>query len=418
MGYEFFIAKRYMKPKRSQLFVSFTTMLTMLGVTLGVAALIVVLSGMNGFAGEILRQLIGMNAHLWVQSQAGRLTNPDEIIGKVREVPGVIGVSPTIYEETLLANPPLGQTGAQIKGVDTLTIGQVSNIVDLLEKDTVNSVGHFALGRDPLTGEPGIAIGWQLANKLQVFVGERIFLVVPPKAASGAIWMAQPRYVPFRVTGIFNSGFYEFDATLAVIEIGEAQRIFDYGSAVSAIEVKLSDAFMAQATGPLITARLGGYPYGCTTWVDLNGGLYKWLMIEKWFAFVILSLIILVAAFNIVSTLSMVVIEKTKEIGILKAMGATAREVSRVFVYQGLVVGMVGTFAGGVLGYTLCWLQDTYHIIRLPAELYQVSAFPIEIRLTDFLAIGSAAMLICLVSAVYPAWKAARMNPVEAIRHE
>lgn len=418
MGYELFIAKRYLRPKRAQLFVSLTTLLTMLGVTLGVAALIVVLSGMNGFAGEILRSLIGMNAHLWVQSQTGRLASPDEAIGKVLAVPGVVGASPTIYEEALLANPGYGQTGAQVKGVDTLTISTVSNIVDLLEKDTVNSVGGFRLGRDPITREPGMAIGWQLASKLGVFVGDRIFLVIPPKNSSGPVWMVQPRLVPFRVTGIFDSGFYEFDAALVVIELGEAQRLFEYGSDISAVEVKLDDAFDADPLSPVIVSKLGGYPYTCRTWVDLNGGLYKWLMIEKWFAFVILSLIILVAAFNIVSTLSMVVLDKTKEIGILKAMGATPKEISRVFLYQGLVVGTVGTLAGGILGYVLCWLQDRYHVIRLPAELYQVSAFPVEIRGFDFVAIGSAALLICLLSAVYPAWKAARLDPVEAIRHE
>jgi len=418
MGYEYYIAKRYLRPKRSQLFVSLTTLLTTLGVTIGVAALIVVLSGMNGFAGEILRQLIGMNAHMWVRSEAGLLADPTAVMDTVRQVPGVVGASPTVYEETLLANPPYAQTGAQIKGVDTTSIRDVSNIAELLEKDTVNSYGAFRLGRNRETDEPGVVLGWQLANKLQVSVGDRVFLVVPPRSAPGPMWMVQPRLVPFRVTGIFNSGFFEFDAALAVIDIGEAQQVFNLGKGVSSIEIKLSNAFAAGMTATKITRRLGGYPYSAMTWIDLNGGLYRWLMIEKWVAFVILSLIILVAAFNIISTLSMVVLDKTKEIGILKTMGATAREISRVFLYQGLVVGIIGTGAGCTLGFALCWMQDRYRLIRLPAELYQVSAFPVDMRATDFLAIGTAALLICLMSAVYPAWKAAHMDPVEAIRHE
>jgi lipoprotein-releasing system permease protein len=418
MGYERFIAGRYLRPKRSQLFVGLTTLLTTLGVALGVAALIVVLSGMNGFAGEILRQLIGMNAHLWVRSSGGTIAKPEELIPKIRRIPGVTGVSSTIYEETLLANPPYARTGAQIKAVDTTTVSEVSHIVDLMTTDTANTVGWFDLGRS-MDDVPGMVIGWNLANKLQVFVGEKIYLVVTSGMSNAATsLMVQPRLEPFRITGIFNTGFFEFDATLAIVELGEAQRVFGLGNEITALEVRLDDAFAANTIGPAIAAELGGYPYMSSTWIDLNGGLYKWLMIEKWFAFVILSLIILVAAFNIVSTLSMVVIDKTKEIGILKAMGATSREVSRLFMYQGVIVGVVGTGLGGLIGYLLCWMQDTYKLITLPADLYQVSAFPVEMRLFDFVAIGSAAMLICLGSAIYPAWKAAKMHPVEAIRHE
>jgi lipoprotein-releasing system permease protein len=359
-----------------------------------------------------------MNAHMWVRSHTGLIEPSDDVLRTVREMPGVVGLSPTIYEETLLATK-YAQTGAQIKAVDPATIGDVSDITALLGEDSDAGVGSFDLARLPERNhEPGMLLGWQLSNKLQIGIGDQVFLMVPPRNQSGPVWMAQPRLVSFRVTGIFRSGFFEFDAALAVIDLGEAQRIFETGNRVSAIEVKLDDAFQATNTANEVKSALGGYPYYATTWIDLNGGLYKWLMIEKWFAFIVLSLIIVVAAFNIVSTLSMVVLDKTREIGILKAMGATAREISQVYVYQGFVVGVIGTLAGGGLGYFLCWLQDEYKIIRLPAELYQVSAFPIEMRLMDFVAIGSAALVICVLSAVYPAWKAARMKPVEAIRHE
>ena len=418
MGYRSYIAMRYLRPKRSQIFVSFTNTLTTMGVMLGVAALIIVLSGMNGFANEIVKQLIGMNAHLWVQSYAGQLDNPDEVVTQISDIDGIVGVSPTIYKETLLTSRYGQPTGARIKGVDSLTIGSVSEIVNLVREDSTTGFGEFDLSRDPVTNRAGAVIGQQLAHKLGVSIGDMIYLISTTGTSMSTMMITQPRLEPFQVRGMFRSGFFEFDAALVVIDYHEAQRVFNMGGSVSSLEIKIEDAYDADRIADDITATLGGYPYSTTTWMDLNGSLYKWLMIEKWAAFIILCLIILVAAFNIVSTLTMVVRDKTREIGILKAMGATSRDVSRMFLLQGLFVGIVGTLSGGVLGYALCWLQDTYHIVTLPAELYQVSAFPVEMNPLDFVAIGSAAMIICVLSAVFPAMKAARLHPVEAIHHD
>jgi lipoprotein-releasing system permease protein len=418
MGYELFIARRYLTPKRSQLFVSLTTLLTTLGVTIGVAALIIVLSGMNGFANEILKQLTGMNAHFWVQSFSGTLTVKEQksIRDQLKKTEGVVGMSPTVYEEAFILTR-LGRTGTRIKGVEPKTIAQVSNIVKYLE-DSVKATGSFNLKRDPLDNVPGIVMGWQLAGKIQAGVGDLVYIVSPQTAAGAMTMLGTAKMHKFRLNGVFTSGFFEFDAAMALIDIHEAQRVFGLGDNIGAIEVKLKDQFAANETATSVVTALGGYPIGTTTWIDLNGGLYKWLMIEKWFAFIILSLIILVAAFNIISTLTMVVLDKTREIGILKTMGATSNQISRIFLMQGLFVGVIGTAGGGVLGYILCWVQDTYHIVRLPADLYQVSAFPVLMDPWDFVAIASVTMLICILSAAYPGWRASKLDPVEAIRHD
>ena len=225
----------------------------------------------------------------------------------------------------------------------------------------------------------------------------------------------------FRVTGIFDSGYYDYDNTVALIDIHEAQRLLGMEGMASGIVIKLDDAFAAgRFTGNkgLIERTIGGLEYTSMSWVERNKALFSWMKIEKWTAFIILSLIILVAAFNIVSTLIMMVMEKTREVGILKSMGATPSAIRRIFVYQGMFVGLVGTLLGSVIGYSVCFIQDKFEIISLPSDIYFISAVPMDLQLRDFLVTTVIALFLCWLSSFYPAKKAADLDPVEAISSE
>jgi lipoprotein-releasing system permease protein len=231
------------------------------------------------------------------------------------------------------------------------------------------------------------------------------------------LMLTMPKLRRFVLTGVFEIGYYEFDAALAITSIEAAQKIFGLGDAVTGLEVKLDDLYLADRVGERISDALG-YPYYARSWTQINRQLFSWMTMEKWGSFIVLSLIVMVAAFNIISTLIMVVMEKTKDIGILKSMGATARSIKRIFLFEGLVVGVMGTTFGTIIGFILCWLQDQFKLIGLPAEIYIINAVPIDMRLLDFVWISAASLGICLLASLYPAKKAAAMDPVEAIRYE
>jgi len=247
--------------------------------------------------------------------------------------------------------------------------------------------------------------------------GDKVLLISPAGLNLTGGAFQQPKVKYFQVTGLFESGLSEYDENVALCSIPDAQSLFFYGDAVGGVEVKLDDIDQAEYVAGEIQDVLG-YPYLTQTWFERNRTLFSWMKIEKWAAFVILSLIIMVAAFNIISSLIMVVLEKTREIGVIKAMGGSEKSVMRIFMFEGLVVGIVGTFIGSLLGYLLCWSQLEFRWFSLPGDIYFIKALPIKMNWQDFVFISAAAIGLCLIASIYPAWKASRMDPVEAIRYE
>ncbi len=411
LPYEFFIAKRYLKARRKTGFISLITYISILGVTIGVAALIIVLSIMNGFESEVRSRIIGFDTHIRLRTYHNEgVENYRKVINKIRDIPHIIGLSPYILDKGMIRSGERS-SGIMVRGADPTTINDVS--------DLGKTIIYGKLDLGPVLQEdgkklPGIVLGRYVADQLLVDIGDRVVII----SVAGVHSMFQaPPVKQFVVTGFFETGMYEYDNSYAYISLKSAQDLFRMGERVSGIEIRLDDLYKANEVVKQIDKRLG-FPYYAITWFEMRKNLFSWMQFEKWAMFIVLSLIILVAAFNIVSTLIMVVMEKTKEIGILKSMGATSRSITRIFLYEGIIVGAIGTLLGFGIGYALCWAQEEYHFFSLPPDVYFISTLPIKMELHDFIFIGIAAVLICLLAAVYPAKKAASLVPVEAIRYE
>jgi len=408
-SYEIFIAKRYLRSGRRSRFVSAITYISVGGVAVGVAALVIVLSLMNGFAGEVRTKLVGMDAHLRViKFHGAEIRRSREIISMLRCFPHVVGVSPTIYSEGLVMSKR-GAAGVRIKGVDESTIDQVSD----LRKNIV--YGRMYVG-DVEDGAGGIVLGNMLADRLDVTVNDEVYVLSPASLDLSSAFVV-PKMTKFIVTGIFETGMFDFDFSFVIMSIDAARKVTGIDEGVSWIELKLDNLYLAKSLSRAISDSLG-YPYYALSWMDINKHLFNWMTLEKWASFIVLCLIIVVAAFNIASTLIMAVMEKTRDIGILKSMGATPRSIRKIFVFQGLTVGVVGTAIGCLVGYSVCWIQDKFHVISLPPDIYMISAVPVDMRVFDFLWISAAAIFISLLASLYPASKAASLDPVQAIRYE
>jgi lipoprotein-releasing system permease protein len=409
--YELFIAHRYLKARRKNGFINTITYISIFGVTIGVAALIIVLSIMNGFESEVRSRIIGFDTHIRLRTYHFRgIENYKEIIQDIQDIPHIIGMSPFIDDKGMIKNAEYSD-GIIIRGTDQNTINTVSD----LGKNII--YGKLELGlvpRDDGRPLPGIILGRYLADRLYLDVGDIATIISP----TGVRSMFQiPPVKQFIVTGYFESGMYEYDNAYAYISIKAAQELFRYGSKVSGIELRLDDLYKAEDVVREIDKRLG-FPYLAESWFDLRKNLFSWMQLEKYAMFIVLSLIILVAAFNIISTLIMVVMEKTREIGILKSMGATFQSITRIFLYEGIVVGVIGTILGCGIGYALCWAQQKYGFFSLPGDVYFINTLPVKMEILDFVFISVSSILICLLAAVYPARKAAKLDPVEAIRFE
>ncbi len=408
-SYEIFIAKRYLKSGRRSRFVSAITYISVGGVAVGVAALVIVLSLMNGFAGEVRTKLVGMDAHLRViKFHGAEITRSQEIVSMLRGFPHVVGVSPSIYSEGLVMSKR-GAAGVRIKGVDESTIDQVSDI----RRNII--YGEMYVGNaDDGTGS--IVMGNMLADRLDVSVNDEVYVLSPASLDLSSAFLT-PKMTKFIVTGIFETGMFDFDFSFVIMSIESARKVTGIDDGVSWIELKLDDLYLAKPLSKAVSDSLG-YPYYALSWMDINRHLFNWMTLEKWASFIVLCLIVIVAAFNIASTLIMAVMEKTRDIGILKSMGATPGSIRKIFVFQGLAVGISGTIAGCVLGYIICWVQNNFKVISLPPDIYMISAVPMDMRAFDFLWISAAAICISLLASLYPASKAASLDPVQAIRYE
>jgi lipoprotein-releasing system permease protein len=411
MSFEFFIAKRYLKAKRRTGFISIITYISIGGVMIGVTALILVLSVMNGFEQEVRSRLLGADAHVRLRKFFSKtITDVDSILTLVKKIDHVVGASPAIYEEGMISSKD-EQHATVIKAIDSKTAGSVTDIADKMV------LGELDLSPKMIDGKklPGIVLGKYLADGINALrIGDIVTVWAMPK--KGGIF-TQPRIKQFYVAGLVEIGYYEYDKVFSYMSIPDAQKLFNMGDGVSWIEIKLDDYELADRVKEEIEEQLG-YPYTALTWFQLNRSLYSWMEIEKWGSFVILSLIIMVAAFNIISSLIMVVMEKTREIGILKSMGASSKSIMKIFVFEGLLVGIIGTFLGCIIGYSAGFAQLYFNIISLPGDVYLISSLPIVMKWTDFMAIASISIFLSLSASVFPAYKASQLEPVEAIRYE
>lgn len=411
MSFETFVAKKYFRAKRRTGFISIITFVSITGVTIGVTALILVLSVMNGFESEVRSKLIDADAHIRLRKfYTQTITEIDKLLEAAKKQPEVIGASPIIREECMIRSS-YTQRPTAVKAIDLESIDEVSNIREKIK------LGELDFSEKEIEGKKlkGIVLGRYLADRLLALeTDEIVTLVTLPK--EGGIF-SQPRVMQFYLAGIVEFGYYEYDRIFSFISLESAQKLFNMPDGISWVEIKVDDYYKAADVAKKIEDELG-YPYTTLTWFDLNKSLFSWMEIEKWGAFIILSLIIMVAAFNIISSLIMIVMEKTREIGILKSMGATSGSVMKIFMYEGVIVGLIGTLLGSLIGYAVGFLQLHYKIISLPADVYIIDSLPIEMHMIDFVSISGVALILCFLASVYPAFKASRLFPVEAIRYE
>lgn len=407
LPYQFFVAFRYLKSKKKYRSVSFNTAISVGGVALGVMALLVVLSVMSGFHDDLQRKILGVNAHLVVLDNKGLLNNPEEVLRKIKKDKSIVSASPFILGQVMVSAGSKGQ-GVYLRGVDPD-----------LEAATTDISAHMKDGGlkalETKDGTPGIIIGRELSNRLGAFRNDTVSILTPT-GELGPLGML-PRVKTFRVVGIFEVGMFEYDSNLVMTAIKPAAEFFRMKDSVTGIEVRLSDIYNAGKVRQRVQESLG-YPYYVRDWMQMNKNLFSALKLEKFAMFVILILIILVASFNIISTLIMNVIEKQREIAILKTMGATNKGIMSIFIIQGFLIGLSGTVIGLTGGFLLSYILNTYQIIKLPPDVYYLSHLPVKMNLSDFLAVSGSAILISFLSTIYPAWQAAKSDPVEPLRYE
>jgi lipoprotein-releasing system permease protein len=414
MSYEMFIGLRYLKAKRKQTFVSLITLISIAGVMVGVTALIVVIAVMNGFKEDLRDKILGVTSHVVISRFDGNISKYQEVRAKVEEVSGVNAATPFIYTQVMISSRK-AISGAVLRGIEPKTASKVINLPKNLRAGSLEEL-EAENKPEGMRSTPGIILGNELARNIGASRGEPVTVISPLGRLTplGRV----PRSQTFRVAGIFDSGMYEYDSTIAYVSLWAAQRFLGIGDRVTGIEVRVDDIYEADRVARAIGKALDGYPYWSRDWMRMNKNLFSALKLEKIVMFIILTLIILVAAFNIVGTLIMVVIEKTRDIAILKSMGATRRSIMKIFMIEGAVIGLVGTLLGLLGGYTLCTLLATYKFIELPSDVYYISTLPVQMNPLDVALIALAAIVITLAASVYPAWQASRFDPAEAIRYE
>ncbi|MEW6378874.1 MAG: lipoprotein-releasing ABC transporter permease subunit [bacterium] len=414
MPYELMIGLRYLKAKRKQTVISVISIISIGGVALGVMALIIVLAVMSGFEMDLRDKILGTNSHIVVLEYNGQgIENYAGLISKIAKVPGVRSSAPFIYGQVMLSSSR-SASGLVLRGVDPKEELQVTDLARNIVSGDLRQLETPSPG-DAQPQMAGIVLGQELARNLGVFVGDVITAISPVERIS-PMGLA-PKFLRFKVVAVFNSGMYEYDSSLAYVSIKTAQRLFNMKNMVTGVEVKVDNIFQAQDISREIQKTLG-FPYWTRDWMEMNKNLFSALKLEKLAMFVILVLIILVAAFNIISTLVMMVMEKNKDIAILKSMGATARSILLIFIIEGLIIGLVGTFLGCLGGTLACWIADTYHLIKLQGDVYYISYLPFKMKLVDILLVSSSSLLISFLATVYPAWQASRLDPVVSLRYE
>ena len=409
MSFEFFVARRYLFSKRKQAFIYVISLMSVLGVALGVAALVIVLGVYNGLTTDMREKILGANAHGMVLSTMpdGLALDPG-VMDRVLATPGVTGATPFIYSEVMLS-AGTGVKGLILRGIDPV---QAPKVLSMLQTIKRGSVEDLARAVTP----PGIMLGEELTKRLGLALGSRINLLSPSGQRSTSGF--QPRIRPFVVVGIFKTGMYEYDSSLAFLSLDASRDLLgmpkDY---LSGIEITVEDLFKADEVTAALNSTIG-HRFYARSWMDMNANLFAALKLEKIGMFILLAMVVLIGSFSIVATLVMLVMEKTRDIAVMMSMGATRGMIRRIFMYQGVIIGLVGTLLGYALGLGVGFLLKKYQFIKLPENVYTLDHLPIIITVSDVLIIGAAAMILCFLSTLYPARQASRLKPAEALRYE
>lgn len=408
MFFELFLSIRYLRAKRKQAFISVITVISVLGVMIGVMALVVVLSVMNGFRADLMSKILGVKSHLLVLSYKGAFNDYKRVAGRVGQVEGAVATTPFIHSQVMV-NRSGNVSGAILRGIHPQTAGNVLSIEGMIKNGSLSSL------ESSWDGLPTIIIGNELSKQLGAYPGDILNMISPEGKLTpmGRV----PNSQKYKVTAVFDSGMYEYDASMVFVSLKEAQAFLGFGDRVSGLEVRVKDVYRSDKVGIKIQNALGN-PYWTKDWKVMNRSLFSALKLEKFAMFVILTMIVLVGALNIISTLVMVVMEKTRDVAILRAMGASAKSIMTIFMVQGLLVGLVGTLAGLASGLGICHLLARYKFISLPSDVYYITTLPVRVEFWDVCLVSLSAVVISFLATIYPSWHASKLNPVEAIRYE
>lgn len=411
MNFQTKIALHYLKPKNNS-FISLLSFISVMGIMIGVMALIVVISVMNGFDHALEERVIGIESQIIVLNYSGFVKDYKKAAEKISGIKGIKSVSPFIYTD-IMATSASTSVGSVLRGIDIKTEEKVTNLKKYLIKGNLSGLDN--------KNENEIVLGKVLAQNLGVSVGDRVTIISP----SGQVtpFGIVPKTERFTVCGIINSGMYNYDSTLSFISVKNAQLFLGLPpGSVTGLEVKLNKLSSANMFAKKIENRLNtnkaSSSFYALSWEQLNKNLFSAIKLEKLTMFVILSLIVLVAAFNIISTLIMVVMEKRKDIAVLKSLGASSRDIMVIFISQGVIIGAIGTTLGLLSGFLIGYLEETYHIISLPSSVYYITTLPVRMTPGEFIAIGSSALFLSFIATLYPSYKAGKIDPAEGVRHE
>jgi len=450
MRFELFVATRYLRAKRRQAFIGVITAISILGVAAGVASLIVALAINNGFRQDLQQRLLGSTSHVsLLRVQSDGIKDWPALLDRLSHQPHVVAAAPAIYEQVLISRGPRAR-GAVLKGMIPSYERKVSDLLstvkigsaEALEESTANpideDISRLNAGggvKSKIAGEeadattadslgevqqrvaamPPIVLGKDMADDLGATVGS-VVLVTSPQGELTPFGMV-PKYNRFRVVGIFNSGFFDYDTSWAFTRLSDAQRLFGLGDLISVIQFKVDDIYKADVVAKELE-QAAGKGFMATSWMEQNKALFRALRLERVVTFITIGLIVFVAALNILISLTMMVMEKTKDIAVLLSMGTRKSQIRRLFIAQGVLIGLVGTAIGLVLGYALSWAGARYHLISLAPEVYSIDYVPLAPRVVDGLLVALVAIGVSFVATMYPSWSAARILPAEALRYE